>query len=226
MAKSDEKLDREDAIKKLNNALRLQHRSVIEYPLVAASMTGFRYVGITPKLADFAREEVDDARRLAEKITSFEGEPTTVVAKPRWSPDPTETFEFLIEDETETIEALQASIEPTGREGRSEALEHRLEHMIMRKQEQVDFLLRAASNSSGVRSTPVQRPPASAAGIVALPVPHAMSSTVTPGWMSAWATTFLPTSRISFEISSKSPAAHVVRARSLNCSTEASIARP
>lgn len=33
--------------------------------------------------------------------------------------------------------------EPTGREGRSEALEHMLEHQIMRKQEQVDFLRRA-----------------------------------------------------------------------------------
>ena len=41
------------------------------------------------------------------------------------------------------IEALQESIEPTGREGRSEALEHMLEHIIMRKQNQVDFLLRA-----------------------------------------------------------------------------------
>ena len=66
-----------------------------------------------------------------------------MVAKPRWSADPAEAFAFLIEDEEETIEALQASIEPTGREGRSEALEHRLEHIIMRKQEQVDFLERA-----------------------------------------------------------------------------------
>jgi hypothetical protein len=41
------------------------------------------------------------------------------------------------------IEALQSAIEPTGREGRSEALEHMLEHMIMRKQRQVDRLARA-----------------------------------------------------------------------------------
>ena len=40
-------------------------------------------------------------------------------------------------------EALQAAIEPTGREAASEAVEHRLEHLIMRKQEQVDYLLRA-----------------------------------------------------------------------------------
>ena len=59
MSESEEQLDREDAIKKLNNALRLQHRSIIEYTLVGASMAGFQYVGISPKLADFARAEVD-----------------------------------------------------------------------------------------------------------------------------------------------------------------------
>jgi hypothetical protein len=42
---------------------------------------------------------------------------------------------------------LQAAIEPTGREGRSEALEHMLEHVIMRKQDQVDFLVRARRRS-------------------------------------------------------------------------------
>ena len=43
----------------------------------------------------------------------------------------------------EAIEALQDVIPTTGQEGRSEALEHRLEHIIMRKQEQVDTLIRA-----------------------------------------------------------------------------------
>jgi len=143
VADSDEKLDREGAIEKLNDALRLQHRSVIEYTLVGAALTGFQYQGLAAQLSEYAVAELDDARRVAEKIASFEGEPTPVVATPRWSANPTEAFEFLIEDETEAIEALQASIEVTGREGRSEALEHRLEHIIMRKQEQVDFLERA-----------------------------------------------------------------------------------
>ena len=57
--------------------------------------------------------------------------------------DPSEALEGLIENESEALEALQAAIEPTGREAASEAVEHRLEHMIMRKQEQVDYLLRA-----------------------------------------------------------------------------------
>jgi hypothetical protein len=49
----------------------------------------------------------------------------------------------LVEDEGKTLEALQTAIEPTGREAASEAVEHRLEHIIVRKQEQVEYLLRA-----------------------------------------------------------------------------------
>ena len=45
------------------------------------------------------------------------------------------------------METLRAAIEPTGREGRSEALEHMLEHVIQRKQDQVDFLMRARRRS-------------------------------------------------------------------------------
>ncbi len=61
----------------------------------------------------------------------------------RHSSDIEDALEWLIESETDAIDALQAAIEPTGREGRSEALEHMLEHMIMRKQRQVDMLIRA-----------------------------------------------------------------------------------
>lgn len=61
----------------------------------------------------------------------------------RWSGEPSEAVELLIETETETIETLQDVIPHTGDDGRSEALEHTLEHLIMRKQSQVDYLLRA-----------------------------------------------------------------------------------
>lgn len=71
------------------------------------------------------------------------GSPETEIAELQWSGDPSGAVEWLIETEAKVIDALQAAIEPTGREGRSEALEHMLEHMIMRKQNQVDFLLRA-----------------------------------------------------------------------------------
>ena len=83
-----------------------------------------------------------------EKITALGGEPTTDVAPIEFVADPDKAIDALIDCESETLEALQAAIEPTGREAASEAVEHRLEHMIMRKQEQVDYLLRARRGPS------------------------------------------------------------------------------
>ena len=139
----EEQLDVGKAVQRLNAALRLQQRSVLQYTLVAGGLTGFQYQGLADRLTQYAEAELHDLRRLVEKIVALEGEPGTTVAKVEWTGEPGRDFESLIEGENETIEALQAAIEPTGRAGRSEALEHRLEHMIMRKQEQVDFLDRA-----------------------------------------------------------------------------------
>jgi bacterioferritin (cytochrome b1) len=139
----EEKMDVEKQIECLNRALRLQHRSVLQYSLVAGSVIGLEYQAHADKMRKHAGSELEDATRLVEKIAALGGEPTTEVAPIAFNADPAEALDKLIEDEGETLEAMQAAIEPTGREAASEAVEHRLEHMIMRKQEQVDYLLRA-----------------------------------------------------------------------------------
>ena len=139
----DEKMDVDEQIDCLNTALRLQHRSVLQYSLVAGSVIGLEYQAHADKMRQHALSELEDATRLVEKITALGGEPTTEVAPISFNGDPARAIDKLIDDEGETLEALQAAIEPTGREAASEAVEHRLEHMIMRKQEQVDYLLRA-----------------------------------------------------------------------------------
>jgi bacterioferritin (cytochrome b1) len=144
---ADEKMDVEEQIDCLNRALRLQHRSVLQYSLVAGSVIGLEYQAHADKMRKHALSELEDATRLVEKIAALGGEPTTDVAALTFRSIPAEALDRLIEDEGETLEALQAAIEPTGREAASEAVEHRLEHMIMRKQEQVDYLLRARRRS-------------------------------------------------------------------------------
>ena len=139
----DEKMDVDEQVDCLNTALRLQHRSVLQYSLVAGSVIGLEYQAHADKMRQHALSELEDATRLVEKITALGGEPTTEVAPISFDSDPARAIDKLIDDEGETLEALQAAIEPTGREAASEAVEHRLEHMIMRKQEQVDYLLRA-----------------------------------------------------------------------------------
>jgi bacterioferritin (cytochrome b1) len=140
---ADERMDVEEQIECLNRALRLQHRSVLLYSLTAGSVIGLEYQAHADKMRAHSLAELEDATRLVEKITALGGEPTTAVAPMEFSEDPAEALDKLIDCEGETLEALQAAIEPTGREAASEAVEHRLEHMIMRKQEQVDYLLRA-----------------------------------------------------------------------------------
>lgn len=138
-----ERMDVEEQIECLNRALRLQHRSVLQYSLVSGTVIGLEYQAHADKMKQHALAELEDATRLVEKITALGGEPTTDIAPVSFTADPGKAIDQLIEAENEVLEALQAAIEPTGREAASEAVEHRLEHMIMRKQEQVDYLLRA-----------------------------------------------------------------------------------
>ena len=147
MADAEETLDEKLARERLNIALSLQYRSALGYTLASGSLFGFEYQALGDRFWEYGQAELADARLLVEKIVALEGTPTTEVAPLSWTGDPSAAVNWLIETETEAIEALQAGIEPTGREGRSEALEHMLEHLIMRKQNQIDFLLRARRSS-------------------------------------------------------------------------------
>jgi bacterioferritin (cytochrome b1) len=142
-AGEEELLDEEEAIGRLQTALRLQYRSALAYTAAAGSVVGFAYRHLGESLWRFAERDLEDARRLVEKIVTLGALPTTEVAPLRCFEAPAELVDWLIEAEQEATEALQDCIGPTGREARSEALEHRMEHMIMRKEEQIDLLRRA-----------------------------------------------------------------------------------
>jgi bacterioferritin (cytochrome b1) len=141
----EERLDERKAIDRLNEALTLQYRSALQYSIAAASLVGIEAQGLGDKLTGFGDEELSDARRLIEKIVSFGGEPTLEVAELRFDATAEDAIRWLATCEEAAVEALQEAIEPTGRDGRSEALEHLMEHLILRKQHQVDFLRRAIS---------------------------------------------------------------------------------
>jgi len=106
-------------------------------------MFGLEYqaVGAQPWL--FARAELEDTKLLVEKITALGGDPTVEVGKLSWDSDPGAAVDGLIVAEDETVAALHAVIPHSGQEPRSEALEHLMEHLIMRKQNQIDWLRRA-----------------------------------------------------------------------------------
>ena len=136
-------LDVDAALDGLRRALPLQARSVLSYTVASGSVVGFQYVGLGELLWRFAQEELDDLRRLVEKLVTLGGTPPQEIPALPVDGDPPAAIQALVEQEQETIEALQDIIPATGHTGDSEALEHRLEHLIMRKQEQVDALVRA-----------------------------------------------------------------------------------
>lgn len=109
----------------------------------SGSLFGFEFQALGDRLWKDADAEINDLRLLVEKIAALGGSPTTEVAEMCWTGNPSGAVQWLVETETELVDALKDAIEPTGQEGRSEALEHVLEHVIMRKQNQIDFLLRA-----------------------------------------------------------------------------------
>jgi bacterioferritin len=146
---SDDKdpLDVDAAVERLNAALRLQYRSVLGFTAAAGAVTGFQHQGLAELLWRFARAELEDSRRIVEKIVTLGGEPTVEPAEVQLHGAPEGMVEWLIDVERETLETFQDVIPTTGHTAESEALEHRLEHLIMRKQEQVDALERARRRS-------------------------------------------------------------------------------
>jgi bacterioferritin (cytochrome b1) len=136
-------MDVDKVLEKLNAGLELQLRSLLQFTQASGSMFGLEVQGVAAKLWDFAQHEHEDTRLLVEKITALGGDPTTKVGKLSWDPNPASALAHLIETEDEVTEALHAVIPHSGQEARSEALEHLMEHIIMRKQNQVDWLRRA-----------------------------------------------------------------------------------
>jgi bacterioferritin (cytochrome b1) len=127
----------------LNTALPLQRRSVEGLLTASGALFGVELQAVAEQLWDYAQAELGDARQLIEKISALGGDPNVDVPQVDWMSDPHALLERLIEHEEETIAALHAVIPHSGQQPESEALEHLMEHLIMRKQRQVDWLRRA-----------------------------------------------------------------------------------
>src|SRR5688572_31978012 len=97
---ADERMDVEKQIECLNEALRLQHRSVLHYSLVAGSVIGLEYQAHAEKMREHSLSELEDATRLVEKIAALGGEPTTEVAPISFAGDPARALDMLIDCES------------------------------------------------------------------------------------------------------------------------------
>jgi len=140
---SGEEMDTGAVIRSLQGVLRLQGRSLLMLTLLAGSMGGILGAALKPSLRSFVADELTDTYQLVEKMSALGGNPVFEVATVEMSSSLTKALTQLLDNEREAVGALHGVIEFSGQQPRSEALEHLLEHVIMRKQRQVDFLVHA-----------------------------------------------------------------------------------
>ncbi len=138
-----EEMDIEAVQAALAEALSAQTGSLITMTVLAGSLRGMATVGVKAQLRTFVQEEIEDTYRLTEKLSSLGATPVMGCADVQLPADPEKAISVLVEAEEKTIAALHAVIPHSGQEPRSEALEHLLEHAILRKQQQVDLLRHA-----------------------------------------------------------------------------------
>jgi hypothetical protein len=136
----DETMDLEAVRKQLATAVSQQLGSVLGLTLLAGSLRGPKSLSLKDRLQAYAVAEVADAQLLIEKLTAVGGELAPVEAPPLPSADAGMALGEFVEREEQVMASLHAVISSSGQEPRSEALEHLIEHVLMRKQQQLDYL--------------------------------------------------------------------------------------
>jgi hypothetical protein len=135
-----EPMDVDMVCSRLGQALTLQARSLLAMTVLAGSLRGLDGLGAKFRLRQLVQDELEDTYLMVEKLVALGGEPSLEPGPVSPSPDPRTALADLVEGEREVVAALHAVIPHSGQEPRSEALEHLMEHVIMRKQQQLDLL--------------------------------------------------------------------------------------
>ncbi len=142
---SDEPMDTEKVLETLQEALQLQAESILTMTTMAGTLRGVGGAAVKTSLRSFVLAELEDTYLLVEKMSALGGKPAMSTAAVDVPDDSDAALGALLEHEVKAVAALHEVIPHSGQEPRSEALEHLLEHIIMRKQQQIDFLWHASN---------------------------------------------------------------------------------
>jgi hypothetical protein len=140
MTDTDSAMRTEKVLETLGEALSLQARSLVTMTVLAGSLRGLDGMGAKFRLRQFVQAELEDTYLLTEKFVALGGTPRVDTGTVAPSGDPEKALRDFVAAEQEVLAALHAVIPHSGQEPHSEALEHLLEHVIMRKQQQADLL--------------------------------------------------------------------------------------
>lgn len=142
---SDDAMDTEKVLDSLQHALDLQAESILTMSMMAGIMRGVGGAAVKQSLRTFVLAELEDTYLLVEKMSALGGTPSMTARSVEVSSKTDDALGELLDHEVDTVAALHGVIQYSGQEPRSEALEHLLEHFIMRKQQQIDFLWHASN---------------------------------------------------------------------------------
>jgi bacterioferritin (cytochrome b1) len=137
-------MDIEKVHETLGKAVQLQAESMLTMTLLAGTIRGVGGVGIKQDIRQFVQAELEDTYKLIEKLSALGGTPILLTPAIEVQSDTAQALRDLLEHERKAVAGLHAVIPHSGQEPRSEALEHLLEHIIMRKQQQIDYLWHAS----------------------------------------------------------------------------------
>lgn len=141
---ADDAMDTDNVLDTLQEALQLQAESILTMATMSGTLRGVGGAAVKQSLRTFVLAELEDTYLLVEKMSALGGKPSMSVAAVDVPSNADDALATLLEHEVRAVAALHAVIPHSGQEPRSEALEHLLEHLIMRKQQQIDFLWHAS----------------------------------------------------------------------------------
>ena len=136
----DDVMDVAAVREQLAHVIGQQAGSLVTLTLLAGALRGAAAAGLKDRLESYALAEVADTQRLVEKLTALGGQLQPYQVPPPPTEDLLPALQAFLEREEQLLVSLHAVIGASGQEPQSEALEHLIEHVLLRKQQQVDFL--------------------------------------------------------------------------------------
>lgn len=129
----------------LNDALLLVQRDAVHLAIAAGTLPGPEGIALSERLREMAAANLRDVERLAARVTSLGGRPSTGfdASSGRSSTAWSSAVKRLLADGQATLAALVEAIPADADDPEGEATEHLLEHMVNRKRSELELLERA-----------------------------------------------------------------------------------
>ncbi|MGH9183721.1 MAG: ferritin-like domain-containing protein [Acidimicrobiales bacterium] len=116
-------MDRQQFVDLLNQDLRTEYQSIVQYVQHIAVIKGAAFVSTTDELRAHVNQELQHALALAEQVDFLGGVPTTTVPDVRTEADPKRALQLDLELETRQLDRYRERVEQAGELGLADVTE-------------------------------------------------------------------------------------------------------